>query len=895
MRRLRNLRFPALAVLAAALALAGAGYLASPARAIFDDSDGDGVLDLAETIAGSDPGDAASIPEDTGVEFFFGSAYCRDGRDNDGDGLTDNLDTGCRDTDRDVVSDPMETLLGSNPNDGTSFPEDARLDTVLAYYGISIYACADGVENDHDGALDGADSGCVALGADGDGFDDATEKRYGSNPSDPNSVPEHERVNPGSCSDGIDNDGDEMTDGADPACAVPGNDNRASAIAITSLPYATGPAVMKNATVEAGEPRASCVIGGGSASLWYRYTANADATLVADTNGSNFSTTTAVYHDAAGHLDEVACTAYTPGGRAIFDVEAGETYYFQVGGFPFAEGLPQLAFHVAVGHPPANDGFLNATSISSLPFADSADLTSARSEYGEPTPYCGTVSGGATVWYRYQTNADTLVVLDTSGSDFPSFVAVWTETIFGLGPITCGSSPDVGQGARAAFRPQPGRVYYIQVGRFPYDGGGTFDGYSLEFSAEATPPLPNDDFAGAQPVTSLPFHGQVEALTLSLEPGEPVSSCSFYDPAISSVWYKYTPTADAILRADGEGGYYNAYVAVYTGTSISDLTEVGCSTSTYPFPQLAVEASAGQTYYIQAGQTQFFFGGGLETGPGVSGLPVPGDPTRVFLNLSSMPVPLCAAPQFTVQDPTGDQFGQIIFEGDAGFAPGDFYQPDITSVSGGSNGQDFCMTVQFADTIDPANTNSDRSLSGIVQFDTDANRSTGLFPDSDYICPAPAGIRMEAVISLYSSTGVLIPITMFTGGGGGTTSYAVARYGETSITLIVPLSAIGGDTTFDVAVAFGAQYGFSDCAPNGGAIHSPTGETTLPWPPGDVNCNNSAGPIDATLILQFTAGMVDTLECEAVGDVNHDGRLDTVDASLLLQLWAELIPSLPEF
>ena len=202
------------------------------------------------------------------------------------------------------------------------------------------------------------------------------------------------------------------------------------------------------------------------------------------------------------------------------------------------------------------------------------------------------------------------------------------------------------------------------------------------------------------------------------------------------------------------------------------------------------------------------------------------------------------------------------------------------------------MTVQFADTIDPPG-NSERSLSGIVEFDTDANRSTGIFADSDYICPDPAGIRMEAVISFYSSVGVLLPITTF--GPGGATEYAVARYGETSMTLIVPLSAIGGDTTFDFAVVFGAQGGYSDCAPNGGAIHSPTGTLTLPWPPGDVNCNNSAGPIDATLILQFSAGIIGTLECEQVGDVNHDGRLDTIDASLLLQLWAELIPSLPQF
>jgi hypothetical protein len=384
----------------------------------------------------------------------------------------------------------------------------------------------------------------------------------------------------------------------------------------------------------------------------------------------------------------------------------------------------------------------------------------------------------------------------------------------------------------------------------------------------------------------------VEALTLSIEPGEPTPNCVYYDQPINSVWYKYTPSADTILLADGEGGYYNGYIAVYTGSSISTLTEVGCSAYAYPFPQVAIEATAGVTYYFQAGQAGFFFEGVVpivEDG-GVEGLP--GDPTRIFLNLSSQPVPACAPPQFSVPDPTGDQINPIIFGNEAGGGPVDYYQPDITSVSGGSDGQNFCMTVEFAEPIDPPNANTERSLSGIVQFDTDADRSTGIFPDSDYICPEPAGIRMEAVISFYDSAGALVPIITFA--PGGPTQYAVARYDETSLTLIVPLSAIGGDTTFDVAVVFGAAGPFSDCAPNGGAIHSPTGAVTEPWPPGDVNCNNSAGPVDATLILQLNAGLLDELECEQVGDVNGDGRLDTVDASLLLQLWAELIPSLPE-
>ena len=58
---------------------------------------------------------------------------------------------------------------------------------------------------------------------------------------------------------------------------------------------------------------------------------------------------------------------------------------------------------------------------------------------------------------------------------------------------------------------------------------------------------------------------------------------------------------------------------------------------------------------------------------------------------------------------------------------------------------------------------------------------------------------------------------------------------------------------------------------------------------GDVNNDGSVNSIDAALILQFVAGLLDTLTCLDRADVNVDGLVNSIDAALVLQFVAGLI------
>jgi len=149
-----------------------------------EDADGDTV-----------PDDIDNCPDDSNP----------DQADLDGDGEGDVCDD---DVDGDDLSNDAEELFGSDPDDADSTPESL---------GFDPDTCTDGVDNDGDGLVDADDEGCVDV--DADVFEDVLETKLGSDSDDPESMPEHVTIE-GTCTDGIDNDGDGLIDAEDPGCAV---------------------------------------------------------------------------------------------------------------------------------------------------------------------------------------------------------------------------------------------------------------------------------------------------------------------------------------------------------------------------------------------------------------------------------------------------------------------------------------------------------------------------------------------------------------------------------------------------------------------------------------------------------------------------------------------------
>ncbi|MCH8066578.1 MAG: aryl-sulfate sulfotransferase [Chloroflexi bacterium] len=77
------------------------------------------------------------------------------------------------------------------------------------------------------------------------------------------------------------------------------------------------------------------------------------------------------------------------------------------------------------------------------------------------------------------------------------------------------------------------------------------------------------------------------------------------------------------------------------------------------------------------------------------------------------------------------------------------------------------------------------------------------------------------------------------------------------------------------------------------ATEPPISSPTPVIEPGDVNGDGSISTIDAALILQFDAGLLDSLPYPLSADVNVDGDINSIDAALVLQFTAGLLGTLP--
>jgi hypothetical protein len=228
----------------------------------------------------------------------------------------------------------------------------------------------------------------------------------------------------------------------------------------------------------------------------------------------------------------------------------------------------------------SNDLYRSATVIGALPFSQTLSTTTATIESGEPTPCFGQPNNS--VWYTYTAQTDQFIRVSTVGSSydaFPQIYVVGGHGFAGLTPFRCGVRQ---------FDATGGTTYAIQItDENPAGGGGT-----LVLSIERALAPANDDFAAATTVTSLPFSDRIDLAAATLEPGEPdAASCTAFPPLISSAWYAFSPAVEGQLQVSREANF-ESVGAVYTGSSLANLTEIACS-----FGSIAVHP--GTTYYIQ--------------------------------------------------------------------------------------------------------------------------------------------------------------------------------------------------------------------------------------------------------------------------------------------------------
>ena len=234
-------------------------------------------------------------------------------------------------------------------------------------------------------------------------------------------------------------------------------------------------------------------------------------------------------------------------------------------------------------------------------------------------------------------------------------------------------SPDGTQLAFSSDRDGDGEIFVMNA-----DGTGqtqlTFndgiaDGGPSWFARVAPP---NDDFANATVISSLPFGGGVNLLTAGTEAGEGSPSCAtFYGPVNNTVWYSFTPTQTQSITARIVNASIYTVVAAYSGNAVTSLTELGCGVF-----------GGSPTFRAQAGTTYHFLVGGLFD---------QGGPVEFRLEVTPPPV---ANLFYYPSDPTAFDVVQFI---DQSYDPGGVgISARAWQFGDGATGSDCCPTHRYA-------------------------------------------------------------------------------------------------------------------------------------------------------------------------------------------------------
>ncbi len=266
-------------------------------------------------------------------------------------------------------------------------------------------------------------------------------------------------------------------------------------------------------------------------------------------------------------------------------LEQGTTYYFQILNNSEFGGI--VGFDIKEDIPPANDDFINATMIPTIPYSDSVDMLYTSTEAGEPNP-CD-YSAEKTIWYAFIPDTSGLYTSEVAGEGSVRQAVYTGQDLAELVNIGCTID-----WAPITMMLEGGTTYYYQVFTNSY---GRLVTINLIKSVPA-----NDNFVDATKISELPFTGSVDTKYATIEPDE-VWGCNW--TGSNTVWYSFTPDSDGSYTAESTGGYYIwPTITVFQGSNFNDLQVVGCVNNFYT-AQATFHLNANTTYFYQTYATDW--------------------------------------------------------------------------------------------------------------------------------------------------------------------------------------------------------------------------------------------------------------------------------------------------
>ena len=368
----------------------------------------------------------------------------------------------------------------------------------------------------------------------------------------------------------------------------PANDNFTNRLNIPLPATVIGTNI--RATSETGEP-VHAGVSTALNSVWWRFTPSASGPVTINTFGSNFDTVLAVYTGSSvANLAPVASNDDFNGSQSqvSFQGTAGISYAIAVAGKANAEGSISLTVDAPVL--PANDRFANRINIPNPATVTGTNIW-ATAEAGEPI-HAGVSTARNSVWWRYTPSASGQVTINTFGSNFDTVLAVYTgSSVANLSPVASNDNFGGTPQSQVSFLAMADTSYAIAVAGKDNASG------SITLTLALTPPPANDNFANR---IDIPNPAAVTGTNIGATPeaGEPIHAGS--TSARNSVWWRFTPSASGPVTIDTFGSDFDTVLAVYTGSSVANLTPVASNDDSGGTQQsrVSLQGAAGTSYAI---------------------------------------------------------------------------------------------------------------------------------------------------------------------------------------------------------------------------------------------------------------------------------------------------------
>jgi uncharacterized repeat protein (TIGR02543 family) len=385
--------------------------------------------------------------------------------------------------------------------------------------------------------------------------------------------------------------------------AIPDNDNFATRIPLSGTSVTTTGSNME-ATREIGEPDPNAT---GGRSVWWTWTAPTNGYLTITTAGSSFDTMVTVFTGSS--VTNLALVAFndTEDAAAIvsFNVTAGTAYQIAVDGtdsdlLPVNRARGSISLQLTLGSPqapPPNDSFANRLQLAGSHISNiTGSNLGATKEPGEP--FHADVIGEKTVWWTWIAPASGGLTLNSHSSAIDTVMAVYTgNSVPGLTLVAANDEdPDFGSESTVACNVVAGTTYQIAVDGFEGDAGNIK--FSLDLDA-AFPVPANDNFANRRTLTGNSVTTNVSNVGASYEPNEPMHLATFGG---KTVWWSWTAPASGGVTLTASNSALDTLVAVYTGTSVSNLTFVAGNDEDYYLSEF-VDGDSTAYFNVVSGTT----------------------------------------------------------------------------------------------------------------------------------------------------------------------------------------------------------------------------------------------------------------------------------------------------